>query len=190
MSMLTKRILFVTTMIAIFSQIVEQSSSAHLNSTNNHSNRHTSHKIRNNRLADRFRTRESASLRQRPLKARDLSSSQKLDMNPKPSETRTQLELPRPNNLVAPKRFKSSFKGSAAPNDLNNNSSSSSSNNSTNLNHNDIQVDLEDIPNQPRNWRRNVSSINGTIDVTEYQQNDLDRLYGDALLVYFKNFNE
>jgi len=39
-------------------------------------------------------------------------------------------------------------------------------------------------------WRRNVTSVNGTIDLSQYGQNDVDRLYGDALLVYLKNFNE
>lgn len=39
-------------------------------------------------------------------------------------------------------------------------------------------------------WRRNIDSVNGTVDVSMYERNDIDRLYGDALLVYFKNFNE
>lgn len=34
------------------------------------------------------------------------------------------------------------------------------------------------------------SSVNGTIDLSQYGQSDVDRLYGDALLVYLKNFNE
>lgn len=38
--------------------------------------------------------------------------------------------------------------------------------------------------------RRNVNSVNGTIDLSQYEQSDVDRLYGDALLVYLKNFNE
>lgn len=38
--------------------------------------------------------------------------------------------------------------------------------------------------------RRDISSVNGTIDLSEYAQSDLDRLYGDALLVYLKNFND
>lgn len=37
---------------------------------------------------------------------------------------------------------------------------------------------------------KNVNSINGTIDLSQYEQSDVDRLYGDALLVYLKNFNE
>lgn len=41
-----------------------------------------------------------------------------------------------------------------------------------------------------QSWRRNVNSVNGTIDLSQYEQNDVDRLYGDALLVYLKNFNE
>lgn len=43
---------------------------------------------------------------------------------------------------------------------------------------------------EKRTWCRNVNSINGTIDLSQYKSNDVDRLYGDALLVYFKNFNE
>lgn len=39
-------------------------------------------------------------------------------------------------------------------------------------------------------WRQNVNSANGTVDLSQYSQSDVDRLYGDALLVYFKNFNE
>lgn len=38
--------------------------------------------------------------------------------------------------------------------------------------------------------RRNINSVNGTIDLSQYEQSDVDRLYGDALLVYLKNFNE
>lgn len=45
-------------------------------------------------------------------------------------------------------------------------------------------------PPQGQTWRRNVSSINGTVDLSQYEQQDVDRLYGDALLVYFKNFNQ
>lgn len=44
--------------------------------------------------------------------------------------------------------------------------------------------------NGNQTWCRNVNSINGTIDLSQYKANDVDRLYGDALLVYFKNFNE
>lgn len=50
-----------------------------------------------------------------------------------------------------------------------------------------------DLPMQisePPYWRRNVKSVNGTIDLSQYEQSDVDRLYGDALLVYVKNFNE
>lgn len=56
------------------------------------------------------------------------------------------------------------------------------------LNNNAIQTEVS--ANQQPNWRRNINSINGTIDLSEYAQNDVDRLYGDALLVYLKNFNE
>lgn len=37
---------------------------------------------------------------------------------------------------------------------------------------------------------RQVSSLNGTIDLSRYEQDDVDRLYSDALLVYVKNFNQ
>lgn len=66
-------------------------------------------------------------------------------------------------------------------NDLNNNSPNIASHD---INNNTIQVDS----NQHNN--RNVNSVNGTIDLSLYANSDVDRLYGDALLVYLKNFNE
>lgn len=50
----------------------------------------------------------------------------------------------------------------------------------------------DDVNNQlyQQQWQRNINSVNGTIDLSQYGQNDVDRLYGDALLVYLKNFNE
>lgn len=88
------------------------------------------------------------------------------------------------------KRFKSSLNSTltgqarSSGDDLNNNNSTHLDSND--LNNNSIMSGRADQPT----WRRNVDSINGTIDLSQYQQTDVDRLYGDALLVYFKNFNE
>jgi len=61
-------------------------------------------------------------------------------------------------------------------------------NNSTNdVNNNSLATGP---PVYRANWRRDINSVNGTVDLSQYEQNDVDRLYGDALLVYFKNFNE
>lgn len=96
------------------------------------------------------------------------------------------------------KRFRSSYSatnqnstsGSSAlfsplSNDINNNGNAAND-----LNNNMIATDRSDDRLASPAWRRNVDSINGTIDLSQYQQSDVDRLYGDALLVYFKNFNE
>lgn len=80
---------------------------------------------------------------------------------------------------------------SNAPTDINNNNEFGLRNqsNSNDVNNNIISVS-DEAANQQQHWQRNVSSINGTIDLSQYGQNDVDRLYGDALLVYLKNFNE
>lgn len=89
------------------------------------------------------------------------------------------------------KRFKSSLNSTFAEqpqvtsNDMNNN------NRILNLATNDIMNDNTIALGRSQSaWRRNVNSVNGTIDLSQYEQSDVDRLYGDALLVYFKNFNE
>ena len=67
-------------------------------------------------------------------------------------------------------------------------------NQANDTNNNSIEARKEDDINNniepPGNWRRSIDSVNGTVDVSLYERNDIDRLYGDALLVYFKNFNE
>lgn len=75
--------------------------------------------------------------------------------------------------------------------DINNNNEFGLRNqsNPNDVNNNIISVS-DEAANQQQQWQRNVSSINGTIDLSQYGQNDVDRLYGDALLVYLKNFNE
>lgn len=79
-------------------------------------------------------------------------------------------DLNRNNNTLIEARSHHSRAIGANQHDLNNNS-------------------IETEPVQP-NRRQNVNSINGTVDLSQYSQADVDRLYGDALLVYFKNFNE
>lgn len=72
--------------------------------------------------------------------------------------------------------------------DMNNNNSTALPRRQVNdMNNNSI--DTEGGGAQP-SWRQNIDSVNGTVDLSQYNQNDVDRLYGDALLVYFKNFNE
>lgn len=71
----------------------------------------------------------------------------------------------------------------------NNNNNNTVVSESLDINSNIISIDKTDdmakfVP------ARNINSINGTIDLSQYEQSDVDRLYGDALLVYFKNFNE
>lgn len=74
-------------------------------------------------------------------------------------------------------------------NDLNNNNNNNTWSND--INNNTIESSSDNlIVEQQTSIQRNISSINGTIDLSQYGQNDVDRLYGDALLVYFKNFNE
>lgn len=83
------------------------------------------------------------------------------------------------------KRFKTSLNnlqlGSVRLADSNNNQPSNDINNNTISGSSDEPIESH---------QRNVNSINGTIDLSQYGQSDVDRLYGDALLVYFKNFNE
>lgn len=74
-------------------------------------------------------------------------------------------------------------------NNNNNNNHLTSPPNPNDVNNNSIQTSMAQS-SQTDNWRRDISSVNGTIDLSQYEQNDVDRLYGDALLVYFKNFNE
>lgn len=79
------------------------------------------------------------------------------------------------------------------PNDINNNLISNNPNELGNHKYNKQQSSDINLPtpiNEPPYWQRNVKSINGTIDIRQYEQSDVDRLYGDALLVYVKNFNE
>lgn len=76
-------------------------------------------------------------------------------------------------NLIA-------FESRTSRNDLNNNSDVNNNNNPS----------ANSIDDRPVGRSVNVNSVNGTIDLSQYGQNDVDRLYGDALLVYFKNFNE
>lgn len=98
------------------------------------------------------------------------------------------------------KRFKTSVEGiqlgsirltdrtpssSIQSNHLNNNNSTDNDND---INNNTILSSSDSYESQ--GYQRNINSINGTIDLTQYGQNEVDRLYGDALLVYFKNFNE
>lgn len=66
-----------------------------------------------------------------------------------------------------------------SPNDTNNNNLSAPINET-------LEIHDHVIDQRPRQ----VTSINGTIDASQYNNADLDRLYNDALLVYFKNFNE
>lgn len=187
--MLTIRVAFMTTMITLFTQI-DSASSAHLFAISGHQNVSKRIPRVQPRRVVRARSDDELEASQTHLRTRDLRpvgtmNSRQNHSEPTRSGTTTRQSA---NNQASLKRFKSSFRGSAVSNDLNNNTPSPT--NSTNVASNEIQVDGDEIINQPRNWRTNVSSINGTIDVTEYQQNDLDRLYGDALLVYFKNFNE
>lgn len=72
-------------------------------------------------------------------------------------------------------------------NDVNNNTNND-------LNNNNTLITEPNEVNVGDSWRNNPAvvsrSVNGTIDLSQYGQNDVDRLYGDALLVYLKNFNE
>lgn len=189
--MLTSGVVLVATMITLFSQI-EVSSSAHLIASGDKLPKQNTNQRVYRAQPRRIKISRDLVSSQSHLRARDLDPIASMNFKQNQTEsTRSPISGVHhigANNQTSPKRFKSSFRGSATQNDLNNNSPSSS--HLANTASNEIQVDSEEITNQPRNWRRNVSSINGTIDVTEYQQNDLDRLYGDALLVYFKNFNE
>lgn len=72
-------------------------------------------------------------------------------------------------------------------NDINNNNST---NQQDDVNNNIVQIDPYPGNSTAQTWTRNVDSINGTVDLSRYGQNGVDRLYGDALLVYLKNFNE
>lgn len=78
------------------------------------------------------------------------------------------------NETSDAQRVRQHWRTNQVDNDLNNNSIASDDNNN----------------NSGPSWRRNVNSLNGTVDLSQYERNDIDRLYGDALLVYFKNFNE
>lgn len=73
----------------------------------------------------------------------------------------------------------------------NNNELRSRSLDSSDINNNTLSG-ADDASNQlyQPQWQRNISSVDGTIDLSQYGRNDVDRLYGDALLVYLKNFNE
>lgn len=73
-----------------------------------------------------------------------------------------------------------------ADNDINNNNQIIASININNNNSN--SQDNSTVYTVERT--RQVSSLNGTIDLSRYEQDDVDRLYSDALLVYVKNFNE
>jgi hypothetical protein len=94
------------------------------------------------------------------------------------------------NQSVLRKRFKTSGRFSTT--------SSETSDLSRNINTlhgprshlNDLNNNSIDTQGARPTRRQNVSSINGTVDLSQYSQEDVDRLYGDALLVYFKNFNE
>lgn len=75
--------------------------------------------------------------------------------------------------------------------DNNNNNDDSASTND--VNNNTISGSSGQVDNNHKHQRhqsRIRNSVNGTIDLSEYEQSDVDRLYGDALLVYVKNFNE
>lgn len=87
---------------------------------------------------------------------------------------------------ISKKRFKSSTNVTNEPVSLFSNS------NEIDLNNNTISLDDDSRRGQQRHRPRQnvVDSVNGTVDLSQYQQTDVDRLYGDALLVYFKNFNE
>lgn len=77
--------------------------------------------------------------------------------------------------------------------DLNNNSTAASmTRKSSNSEQEASDLNNNLIPSAGRELgaRPNINSVNGSIDLSEYSQTDLDRLYGDALLVYLKNFNE
>ena len=136
------------------------------------------------------------------------------------SSNSTTASLPHSNTALPsasrPKKFKSSHRSQAflessnssntshqrfASSAITSRSSSLSlhdddNNNSNNNNTDRMTNNLDDVNNNSihsgnqSGWRRNISSINGTIDLSQYEQSDVDRLYGDALLVYFKNFNE
>jgi len=142
-----------------------------------------------------------------------------IDSNKQHLETASSNNEPALGLNSAPKRFKSSHKVSsnmfpsqqqntsatissqtlvASPFDSNNNNNTITSSHrsatrnfsadpTNDVNNNSIPISP---PMQASNWRRDINSVNGTIDLSQYEQNDVDRLYGDALLVYFKNFNE
>lgn len=124
--------------------------------------------------------------------ARSRRNSTAEEMSNNSTQKRVQLSSQSNNQL---KRFKTSVEsirlGSVRLSDFQERESSrfssDSNNNSININNNTIpsSSDLDERPPQ-----RNINSVNGTIDLSQYGQSDVDRLYGDALLVYFKNFND
>lgn len=62
---------------------------------------------------------------------------------------------------------------------------------SNDINNNSGDINNNGIPDVgAERYRNHIKSVNGTIDLSQYEQSDVDRLYGDALLVYLKNFNE
>lgn len=89
------------------------------------------------------------------------------------------------NNNSSLNNRSSDMNGQAAFYDLNNNMIDT--NQRANINKPTVE---NGTSGDSQTWCRNVNSINGTIDLSQYKANDVDRLYGDALLVYFKNFNE
>lgn len=66
--------------------------------------------------------------------------------------------------------------------------------NTTDVNNNNESTATADINNNTisgsSSSSNQVNSVDGTIDLSQYANSDVDRLYGDALLVYMKNFND